>query len=200
MCMEKAEQSKRSWVHKEIQNIISAFSALKLWQCIVAGIVFVVAIGFSQSIGEFLVALQNRYATYPAGTDTNMYARSGALSAIVSLSAAWLIAYIFKMATLRWYIVAGLLLLSILVSIYDLPVWLGWIMMLAHLATIVGASIGTKILLFVPILGYIILLLSFNSIVPEEWCKYELTMYRCPENIEYYINPDTGEKIIDRKQ
>lgn len=172
----------KSWLQKEVGHIARICFEVRLWQWILALGVIIIAVVCVQTTSEFLVALQNRYATYPAGTDTDMYGRSGALIAILSLGSAWLVAYILRISKLKWYYALALILLCSLSVIFNLPPWLQWAAFSLYVITI-GASLYTKIVLFVPLVGLCISLISMNSFLPERWCAYELTMYRCPENI-----------------
>lgn len=50
----------------------------------------------STTIGEFLVALHNRYSIYAVGSDTNMYANSGMLTLILCFIGLFTASYILK--------------------------------------------------------------------------------------------------------
>lgn len=50
-----------------------------------AVLVFVLGVVFANSIAELLVALQNKYSTYPAGTDTSMLFYSLMVARIFSI-------------------------------------------------------------------------------------------------------------------
>lgn len=176
---------KRTWIQREVQTIVSVFSAMKWQQWVLSIAIIVIAIAFVQSAGEFLTSLYNRYDTYPPGTDTNMYSKSGALTAILSLAAAWLVAYVFRISMFRWYVPVVAITLCIGLTMVDMTGWLGWVVMSVYMVTI-GASLGVRIFLFVPVLGFLIMAASMNSFVPEDWCKYELTMSPC-DNGQYQI-------------
>ncbi len=80
-----------------------------LW--IVVAVLAVVAI---PTISEFLVALHNRYATYPAGTDTNMLANYTLVEFVLAGVVGWFLGTkLFKTLTWRRWASAGLVLVCL---------------------------------------------------------------------------------------
>lgn len=58
-------------------------------------LVFVVTAVFATTVGEFVVALHNRYSVYPSGWDTDMYGNSLAVSWGVCLLGAYAVSWLF---------------------------------------------------------------------------------------------------------
>lgn len=48
-------------------------------------VIFVGGVVLANTVGEFIVALHNRYSVYPVGTDTNMYGNSFAVAMLFCL-------------------------------------------------------------------------------------------------------------------
>ncbi len=69
---------------------------------------------FSTTIGEFVIALHNRYSTYPTGWDTNMYGNSAAVSFVFVLIMSALIVKVALKKIDRSSLITGILLFLLL--------------------------------------------------------------------------------------
>lgn len=180
-----------SWVeaiHNAVKDAVTAITVLRWWQWLLSALIIVFALCFISSIAEFIVAVQNRYSVYPVGYDSNMTSKSIGLEGVLSLGAAFLVGYIWKVVPAKWYIVTLALFLSGLVCMIDSQAqWVAIPFFLIFAATI-GLSFWTKIPFLVPLLGFCIMLLVRPSMIPDQWCKYELTMYPCANQINYNLN------------
>lgn len=180
-----------SWVEATramAANAADAVFALRWWQWLLSALVIVFAIGFISSIAEFIVAVQNRYSVYPVGYDSNMTSKSIGLEGVLSLGAAFLVGYLWKIVPTQWYVVVLALSLSGLICMIDTQAQ--WVVVPFFLifAITIGLSFWAKIPFLVPLLGFCIMLLLRPSMLPDRWCKYELTMYPCADQINYNLN------------
>lgn len=175
-------------IRQGIRDVVLAVTALRWWQWVLGVLVVVLAVYFVSSVAEFVVALHNRHSVYPTNYDTSMLAKSIGLTGVFSLGAAFLVGYIWKIVLVKWYVVALALLLSGLVCMVDSGTdWVAIPTLLVFAAT-VGLSFWTKIPFLVPLLGFCIMLVAKPSVLPEQWCRYELTMYKCADQIDYDLN------------
>lgn len=173
---------------RAVKDAAATVSALSWWQWLLSALIIVLAIYFVSSIAEFIVAAHNRYAIYPVGYDSNMTSKSIGLEGVLSLGAAFLVGYIWKIIPTKWYIVVLALSLSGLICMLDTQAqWVAIPFFLVFAITI-GLSFWTKIPFLVPLLGFCIMLLLRPSVLPDRWCKYELTMYPCADQINYNLN------------
>jgi hypothetical protein len=177
------------WVKEQIQHLRTI--PWVRWTLSVG--VVVVAILFVPTIAEFIVALYNRYRVYPSDIyETSMLAKSIGVSGVLSLAAAFLVGYIIKIMQVRWFWVVGFLFLSgLFCMVPDGGSWLAkalTIPILIVFAITVGLSFKAKIPFLVALLGFLIMLLARPSMLPPDWCKYELTVYSCsPAQETQYI-------------
>ena len=131
------------------------FANFKVWLGVAIGLGVVCVLGAS-TVGEFLIALHNRYSVYPVGTDTNMYGNSGAVSIVFC---AFVVALIIFLLYRKFDVKAVILFI---------------------VGFLVIGGFGARV----------------PSFVPEEWCKYELTIYPCSDaRPAFYQDPITGEVI-----
>jgi hypothetical protein len=168
------------WVKEQIQHL----RTVSWVRWVLSAIVVIVAILFAPTIAEFIVAVHNRYRVYPSDVyETSMLAKSIGVSGVLSLAAAFLVGYILKIMQVRWFWVVGFLFLSgLFCMVPDSGSW--WVKVLTIpillvFAITVGLSFKARIPFLVALLGFFIMLLARPSILPPDWCQYELTIYPC---------------------
>lgn len=169
-----------TWIKGQINHLRSV--SWVRW--VLSALVLVLAVLFVSSVAEFIVAVHNRYRVYPSDTyETSMLAKSIGVSGVLSLAAAFLVGYILKISQTRWYWVVSFLFLSgLFCMVPDSGSWLTkalTIPILIVFAVTIGLSFKAKIPFLVALLGFIIMLVARPSMLPPDWCKYELTIYPC---------------------
>lgn len=188
----KARQS--LLVEQWVKELVVHLRTLSWVRWALSAALIVLAILFVSSVAEFIVALHNRYRVYPSDTyETSMLAKSMGVSGVLTLGAAFLVGYILKISQARWYWVVTFLFLSgLFCMVPDSGSWLVkalTIPIFIVFAITIGLSFKAKIPFLVALLGFLIMLVARPSMLPSDWCKYELTIYPCQPAQETQYGP-----------
>lgn len=143
-------------------------------------VVLLTCLFLSNTVAEFLVSLYNRFDVYPIGTDTNMLARTIVTGWYICLLSTMLAVRFWGVSYLKYWQGEILTLFGLVVSIVDYDS--GPLTILFALATLVS-SFYSKYVWLAPVLAFLLFVLhSFEvvpSLVPANWCQYELTILPC---------------------
>lgn len=180
---------KQSVLDKWGREVIALARSWSVWKWLGAALVVVLAVLFVPTMAELIVGVQNRYSTYPAGTDTSMLAKTIGLTGVFSLAAAFIVGYMFRLVSTHWYVVVSALLLSAVVCISDDKSIVIELLALPVFIFTIFLSFRTKLVVLVPVLAFIIALLARSSYVPGNWCERELTIYPCRPAQETQYGP-----------